>query len=551
MTGEQYIKERDGLMEHHNMMRPFWSEAELLTSPLRSLDNVKDSKANLRLIKQVSAVATLANTRLADGCLEWITPEAGKWWKWTPITRGSSKVIQEKFFLECTEVARDLLRQTNFYTEMHRIFLQRGQAGTVGLYAQEGDPAEGEPLLSFEPWSVTDYQCAEDRFGRLHCIYRTLRLSALKAGELFGDDKLPEQVRLQLNSNEGHKEAEYVHVVRRRTVAERREGKDAPGRKAWASLYIDPITKQILKESGQDEQRVFSTRWLRWDTRSPYGISPAMMCLADIRGINHQEMLLATLGELAVDPRILVPVGHQGPIDLGPRGVTQFTDPANIPREWAPAGDYRVGTDTIERRSQSIRAHFLNGVFAMFDGLEREVTAYEVASRREENMTKVAPAAGLLNVDLIQPCLEAVFMTALRANLFPEVPEELIDRGPTGTQVSLALPVVAQTNRMTRALANETQAGLTDWMNTLAPAAELFGAGIYDAVNLEKAGRLLAVERGLPAEIIRSDEEEKKVKADRQAAQEEQQNAALMLEASKSPAIAQAGVEMLTGRQAK
>ncbi|MFK5284110.1 hypothetical protein ACI3PL_31475, partial [Lacticaseibacillus paracasei] len=60
-----------------------------------------------------------------------------------------------------------------------------------------------------------------------------------------------------------------------------------------------------------------------------------MRALAEIRGVNYLEMLMATLAEVSVNPRMIMPQGFQGVPDLRAGGITfggMTRD--TFPQEW-------------------------------------------------------------------------------------------------------------------------------------------------------------------------------------------------------------------------
>jgi hypothetical protein len=362
-------------------------------------------------------------------------------------------------------------------------------------------------------------------------------LTAAQAVQEFGP-KAPAHAKMEAGTpgKESNK-SEYVHVIYRRFKA---EGKSAQEQMPWASVWICARTKVEVKTSGYARQPIFTTRWERWTRRSPYGISPAIIALGEIRGVNYFEMLLTTLVEVTVEPRVQIPAAHDGPVDLGPGGVTKVLSPDLAPKEWAAAGRVDWGIEFLERKEKRIHEIFLKDVFAQFSMLERQMTAYEISQRLTEKLSRVAPATGLLTSDLFAPMLEALFHWCYTNGRFPEAPSDAWVLDSLG-RPTMPFPDVIQTNRLAREQNAQTEQAMMRIMGTLQPIAEVVGPSIYDAINFKELPQTLAIEVGLDPRLINTPEAMAAI--EQQRVQQAQQQAALEI-ATKQPGLAAAAVGM-------
>lgn len=512
------LREHDALKQHHDSMRSLWDECKRLASPVGP-DYLSLDATAPRMIRQLSAVAVQANNDLASGLMSWVIPEAQAWWKWVPARRMSDRGSVAKWLLACTEEMQAILRGSNFYTEMLMHFLGRNESGTSHLWMRTKEPADAESWddpspVTFETAAAQDIAIAEDNRGRVHKWFRTVNFSAEQAEKEFGD-ATPVEIRGAVgNPSRVHERFEFLHCIYKRKEP---EGATAQERMPWASIWIDCKGKTIVKSSGFARQPIFTTRWQRWTRKSPYGLSPALIALGEIRGINHFELLMATLAERTIEPSVLVPVTHDGPVDLGPAGVTLVND-TSIPKEWAPAGKLDWGMDFLKRREDRIREIFLIDVFAQFQMIERQMTAYEIAQRTGEKLQRVAPATMLLNTDLLQPMLETLFEWAMRLGLMPPPPEEAFVPDAVGRRI-LPFPDLVQTNRLAREMGAQTEQAITRVLGVLAPAASVVGPEVFDAIAWDKLPAHLCREAGLDSDLIREPAEVEAVQAARAQAQ--------------------------------
>lgn len=548
MTATDLIKERDGLQTHHASMRTLWDEAQRLASPVGPDYLVNDVTAP-RLVRQLSAVAVQANRNLAAGLMSWMMPAGQDWWKWEPARAVKDNKGVALWLAECSEIGNDILRGSNFYDEAAMLMVGRNTKGTAHIWMRTREDAdvisgawedETSPIM-FEACDADDMMVAEDARGRVAKWFRSVRFTAFQAMQEFGD-YAPDHAKLAARSpGKESTQAEYLHVIMRRKNPEK--GKTAVERMPWASIWICPKEKRIIKEGGFPRQPVFSVRWERWSRRSPYGISPALIALGEVRGVNYFEMLLTTLAEVAVEPRILAPVAHDSAIDLGPAGVTKVMSADTAPKEWAPAGELPWGLDMLERKEKRIQEIFLNDVFAQFAMLERQMTAFEIAQRLTEKLSRIAPGTNQLNSDFFNPFLESFFRWCYSSGRFPEPPADAFVPDAFG-RLKMPFPEVVQTNRLAREQSAETEQAIMRIAGTLAPFIEVAGPSIMDAINLDKLPEVLAIEAGLKTELIRKPEERAALQAERAKAQATQQ--ALEL-AARQPELAMAAAGAVGG----
>lgn len=541
-TGERIIAEMEALQPHHLAMQPIWRECARLCSPVEASTIAIDRQAP-KTIRQVSAHAILCAQRLTTDLLENIMPAAQAWYRYRPIRQMRDRRMLAHWLGESSEGTFELLQQSNFSTEAQTLFNIRHNAGTATvrvtmLTREETLTNEDEDLsngLAFEVLPTMDVIIAEDRRRRVSKWYILQKMTAEKALAEFGND-CPETIAEQARDpKRAQQEHEFVQAIWRRKASDRKQG-TAQQRMPWASCWVHKPTKKAVKESGYPYQPVFTTRWERWNPRSPYGISPAMVALAEVKGINIYEELLSTLAEVTVDPRILIPVEHDGGIDLGAGQYTKVLDMEKAPREWAPAGELDWGMEMLTSKKKTISDIFLNGVFAPLSQIDRQITMYEASQRIRENLGRALPATQMLTQDLIEPLLETVLVWALENGKLTQPPEEAFVI-TAGGGAKFVFPAVAQTNRMALLQQAQTEGQLAGIMGTLAPLADVAGPAVWDWLKVDEVGRQLAEEANLKTSLIRTPDEAAQVAAQREQAAMQQQ--ALEL-ASKQPDLAMA-----------
>lgn len=514
-NAEELIKECGQLEAEAAGMLPYWRDAAELCLPLRANSFQGTTTANYAPpTKLQTDVAVDALNVLASGMLSWVTPSQRGWFTWEPSDGAPTGPLAE-WLADCTLRATKILANSNFYHALHLAYMDVGAFGTTAIYAEAG---ESRPL-NFRCWHTGTFFCSENHEGQVDRIFRKLQLTADQATQRFGDGA-PEHVRMSIAANKRHEKAEYIHAV-------------LPDNGPFASLYICPKERRILLTGEYDSQPALVTRWNKYRDDSPWGVSPAMQSLADIRGSNYMEGLLASMANLKVNPRVIKNVNQVGQVILKGGGVTQVQSMAEAPKVWAEPGDYAVGMDLLNRIDERIRRAFHVPLFEQFANIDDRVTATLVRAKQAEQLSRIAPAITLQNTDLINPLMERVFLLLFKGGHFAQPPQEAFAQDQAG-QWRLLFPRVAQINRMAMAVQEMQEYGLNTLFDTFMPVMQL-RPDIMDNFNADAAFRGTAKGKGLPKEFLVSEEDVSSLRQSRQEAAQAQQ---LMEIASKNPEAA-------------
>ena len=160
----------------------------------------------------------------------------------------------------------------------------------------------------------------------------------------------------------------------------------------------------------------------------------------------------------------------------------------------------------------------------------RSMTATEVLQRNEEKMRILGPVLGRLQSELLQPMILRVFNIMLRNKLFLAAPEILANQE---IDIEYVSPM---------ALAQRSQE-----LQSLIRGLELFGqigqiAPVQDFIDENGLVKQIISLLGLPARMIRSDNQVAELRQQRAAAQAEQQ---AMMQAMQEAKVAKDAAPML------
>jgi len=530
----------DRLIQRHAQLKAdrapwdaFWQEVADYVMPRKAqvLECVSSpSTAKEQVLFDSTAVR--ANQILANGQLAWMTPHESPWFVFEapPELKGVDAV--EQWLKRCTEIAQLELARSNFYSEIHELYLDRGAFGTALLYCEEGRKGP----LRFEAWTVGSYSISEDDEGYVDTVAREYHLTVRQAAMAFGEENLSEEMRKIVQENDPKRldqKFEFLHMIYPREPEEIDPTKADPLNMPFASVYIDLKAKKVVKESGYRELPFFVTRFLKWG-KAPYGWSPSWIALPEARQLNFLEMNLDALAETAAFPRLLIPNNYVNDVDMRAGGVTYF-DPANpnaIPREWATSGRYDVGLDRANRKAQAIEDAFHVDLFQMFARQDKQMTATEVQERAAEKLIQFSPTFARMTTELFNPLLKRVFGLLLRGGYFPPVPQEAVVMDATGAY--LPEPKVSYTSRIAMSIRALENLSFNRSMAMLMPLSQI-RPDILDNYDFDRIARDSARNDGVPAGWLLSKDQVDQIRqarAQAQAMQAQMEQAQMLADAA-------------------
>jgi hypothetical protein len=477
----------------------------------------------------MQAAATLANGQLA-----YITPADARWFAFEP-PRGVTHDKAKAWYSRCTEIAQKLLATSNFYSEVHEVYYDDSVFGTYCLFVRRG---KTHPVV-FTRFEIGTYAIAEDDEGQVNTVFRELELTVEQAAGEFGEENLSEKLRKALatyreQGKGGTVKHKFIHAIYPRNPKDRQKGKEDGPNKPWASIYVEAANKHVCREGGYDEKPFFAGRHDK-HTVGPYGVSPAWRALPEARQLNFLCKQLDALAEVKAFPRLAIPATHEGEIDLRAGGVTYF-DPQNpnaFPKEWATAGDYNIGLDRENRKTEAINRAMHVDMFRMFSDIQKQMTATEVAERASEKLVQFSPSFSRKTTELLTPMLRAVFGILIRDGKFPQPPAEAAVQDDMGNLV-IPEPEVTYVSRVALAIRAMQNLALSRSLERNAMIAQ-FRPEVLDNYDFDAISRDTSRNDGLPDSWMKDKdqvEEERAQRAEAQAQAAQQQQMMQMAEAA-------------------
>lgn len=464
--------------------------------------------------KIFDGTAVSAAVLAADGIHGYHVSPAFPWFMYVMNRKAANKIPEVKLWLQETEFNMyTALNRSNFYAEMWSFIYDGFTIATASMFAEE-DLAEGR--IIFEAVHPGESYIAENRYGEIDCFHRKRKLSARKMIQMFGD-KCPEQIK-NCYKNQPFTEFEVIHAVYPREDFDPRK-KDVLN-KRYASVWLLMTGNIVLRESGFEEFPYNVWRYLRTG-KSPYGISPAMLAMADIKGVNLMGKTLQGAAQLAVDPSYTVPAYLEGKVQLRPRGINYVKDSQDKILPVNTGSTFPVGIDREEAKQRSIRERFHVDTFLMLTSMQNrgDRTAYEVSEMMGEKAAVLGAELGPLNTTL-DSILDRVYQIEFDAGRMPEPPEALYalyEQDPHLRFDPMYMGPLAQAQR--ERFQND---GFRKFMIQVGPIAEI-DPSVLDNFDLDEASRMIADMASIPQEIIRPKEAVEEIRTDRQEALQAEQ----------------------------
>jgi len=425
----------------------------------------------------------------------------------------------------CMDQMYQAFNRSNFQQEIHELYYDLVVFGTAAFYV-EGDK-EG---LRFSARHIAEVTVAEDQNGKVDTVYRKFKITARAAAQRFGEENMPAQMMKDLK-NDPHNEHDLVHVVYPRGETKGALAKN----KAIASVYYRADCKSLISEGGFDDFPFMVPRFVK-DSVSTYGRSPAMNALPDVKMVNKMSETTIRAAQKQIDPPLMVPDdGFVLPVRTTPGALNFYRTGTRDRLEPLQIGaNNPLGLNMEEQRRNAIRQAFYVDQLLMSQG--PAMTATEVLQRNEEKMRLLGPVLGRLQSELLQPLISRSFALLLRSGLLPAAPEQL-----QGQDIDIEyVSPLAKAQRLT-----DLQSMLRGF-EVMMQVGEI--APVMDYLDPDKLVQYLVEVTGIPARVIRSDQEVAELReeqAEQQAQQQQIEQQMMSAEAAGkiAPLVKAAGAE--------
>jgi len=243
-----------------------------------------------------------------------------------------------------------------------------------------------------------------------------------------------------------------------------------------------------------------------------YGLSPAILAMADVEGLNIISKTMLGAAQLFVDPPLNVPSDLVGKVQWRPRGINPYDKENMFVRPAQITGQYPIGSDREQRIESSIRERFHVDTFLMLtQQMGGQRTAYEVSEMMGEKAAILGAELAPLN-NQMDAILDLIYYLKASTkpqnggtiNPMPDILRQLSVKGDAFSPVYLG-PLAQAQRRLYK-----TQ-GLRGALEAVAPVVQA-SPDAARVINFEKATRIILDSYNFPQEAIYSEEDVKALK---------------------------------------
>lgn len=472
------------------------------------------------------STGTMSLRILGAGMMSNMTSPARPWFRLTTSSPALNESQEVKTWLADVERGMQMVfNKSNTYRALHTMYEELGAYGTACAIVLP-DP---EGVIHFYVLTVGEYAIAVDHQGNVDTLYREFQMTVGQMVKEFGKDKCSSMVQAAFERGALDTWITVMHCIEPRADRDtsKRDSKNMP----FKSVYFEVGAKSVdfLRESGFD---TFPALCPRWSVTGGdiYGNSPGMEALGDIKQLQHEQLRKAQGIDYKTNPPLQAPTSMSTrAVDTLPGGVT-FVDAAT------PHGGIRTAFEVqldlshlladIQDVRQRIRSCFYADLFMMMaNDMRSNITATEVAERREEKMLMIGPVVERLHNEILDPLIEITFQHMAEQGLIPPAPKDM-------QGMVLNVEFVSVLAQAQRSIATN---GLDRFVGNLAGVAQL-RPDVLDKFNADNWADGYAEMLGVGPEYIVPTEEADQKRQQRATAQARAQQAAEMQQRADSVA---------------
>jgi hypothetical protein len=413
------------------------------------------------------------------------------WKQWAKLVSGtdvpeSEKAAIDKDLEEGANEFFNALNHSNFDTEINPALIDMG-IGTGAIIIDEGEFNSGD-TFRFTNVPLAELYPEKPAAGRIRSAWRQHKMPVNKIKMVWPEAKLPNKLEKQAQGNPSA-ETEVLNGQ----LFSQKDGR-------YYNVIIHEGTKTIMFSQDFASQRFIVFRWSVIPGET-FGRGPAMQCLPDIRTLNKmvefklQSTALAVGGvwtgindgifnpnTVRIAPKTIIPVGSNNSQNPTLAPLALGGDPA------------KVELDVRELQDKINKAFFANPLGDVTDPVR---SATENMIRQQEMLKQAGASFGRIRSELIEVLIEAGIDILKELGRFPDIRLD-------GTEVT-----IKHTSPLAKAEDIEDFQNILTWAQS---NIGIVGPEVFmGTAKVEDFPKVTGDQLGIPAALIRSDEERKQL----------------------------------------
>lgn len=468
---------------------------------------------------------------MASGMMAGITSPARKWFELTTPDPDLSEYSPVKEWLsEVQRIMMSVYARTNFYQSMNSLYVDLGLYGQGVVTAYE----DFNDVVRFTNIPCGSYMLGRNGNGETDRLYAETALTVREAYTKFGYDALSTAHQKMYDDSEWESLIQICHAIEPNDA--RQSGSPLAKDMPYRSIYYDKDNENhpALRQSGFQTKPFFAPRWFLIGEDTYSTTYPSFSAMGTNKSLQVEEMDKAVAIEKMHNPPLIGDAQLQnGGLDLIAGGVSFAPNMAAMGKP-SLQSVYDVNMNIspllqdIESKERRIKEAYFADLFLMVSNMDRaQITATEIAERKEEKLLMLGTVLERLNNELLDPVIDRTFEICMRKGMFPPPPPELQD----GMKLSVEyISVLAQAQK---AISTNSIDVTAAFVGQLAQ----FNPDVLDKVDFDEMVDQYAKAKGTPPSIIRSIDDVAAVRqqrAEAQAAAQQQEQAMMAAQNAKT-----------------
>lgn len=388
----------------------------------------------------LDSTGTLAARNLAAGMMSGISSPTRPWFKLKVGRLDSTQTSPASLWLaECERLMYLVFAESNFYPSIAMFYFDLVVFGTaVQLIYEDYDNV----VNCINP-CFGEYYVDIDGKYRPVIFYREFTYTVSQVVDEFGWENCSSMIQQAYDLRSGAgltREVIVAHAIEPNTDPEKY---GIPAHFKYRETYWEwggatnpqagTSARGFLRKRGFNERAAIIGRW-DLVSNDPYGRSPGMDALPDIKQLQQETRRKAQGIDKAINPPLVADVQLKNqPASLLPGGMTFLQGMMSTGNDgmkpaygnWRP--DIAAITADLEEVRKRIKDTFFLNLFNVASQFETRsnITAVEWDMRKAESLVMLGPVMERLHNEVLAPTIDRVWGIMARAGIFPPAPAEI------------------------------------------------------------------------------------------------------------------------------
>ena len=446
------------------------------------------------------------NKTLVAGILGYAISPSLVWFKLGMENTALLKEYGVKDWLEnCESELLAVFNRSNFYRETNPTVKDSTCIGHGVLFIEEDIE---NARIRYTHFPSNEIFLDVNAYGEVDTCFRWYADTLRNIVDFFGEDNVSDEMRRQIKEpdhwNDSHEILMCVYP-RENYNPEYKDAKNMP----YACIYMDLKKRHILKESGYREFPFAVFEWERYPGFA-YSSSPAQDAMPDIKALNIIKKSSLQIAQTSAEPPMMASQ-EMHDIDLSPRGITYLPTKDSRLEPVRTGENYPITLQELANYEQAVKDWFYVDYFLALQEKQGKMTATEVMELQGEKAATLSTFIVSLN-EFLTTVIQRTFNLLLRAQLLP--PPMALMQQQAIIKIDFTGPL-AQNQKKYHQMGGTVQA-----LSAIGPIMQMFpNAG--DFLDGDELMKSTMEGMGMPQNIIREDDDVKKIREERIKAQQE------------------------------